>query len=225
MRRTLVLTVPLAAIVLALVATGCGSTGAKANRAPVVHKCSFYPKAQKKPQSCTTSNGPCSEFSLANKPAACLSTAQFVLQRKASKRSAAAARVAARRAARQARAQAKAAEAAAKRAAAARAAANRWHRGYSYWANTDNGRVFYMWVSNPSCADYATSGCAKVKLAAEHGCSSLFVESNEQRSGTIVGNAIASQDNIPAHTPVLLELDADTSQFDHYSAPKITCYP
>jgi hypothetical protein len=138
-------------------------------------------------------------------------------------------RAAAAKAKARARARA-AARAAAKRkaeaAAAARAyaAANAWHAGYSYWTETDNGTVYYKWRDGLSCVDYALNGCWHIEVIAELGCSSLYVQSNEMQGGTVVGDMIASQDNLPAKTPALLELDADTDASVTASAPTITCY-
>jgi hypothetical protein len=103
-------------------------------------------------------------------------------------------------------------------------AANAWHQGYLGPLETENGAVYVKWT-HPACADYAIDGCWHIQLTAARGCSSLFVEMNELQGGTIVGNAIASQNNVPPRTPVLLELDADTSATVTASAPKITCYP
>jgi hypothetical protein len=122
-------------------------------------------------------------------------------------------------------AQARAAAAARRRARIA--AANAWHAGYSGPVYTENGDVYYKWRDDLGCADYATDGCARMEVVAANGCSSLFVQSNESstQNGPIIGNGIDSQDNVPPHQPVLLELDADTSGVNWWSGPQITCYP
>lgn len=122
-------------------------------------------------------------------------------------------------------AEARAAAAARRRARIA--AANAWHAGYSGPVYTDNGDVYYKWRNDLGCADYATDGCARMEVVAANGCSSLFVQSNESstQNGPIIGNGIDSQDNVPPHQPVLLELDADTSGVNWWSGPQITCYP
>jgi hypothetical protein len=128
------------------------------------------------------------------------------------------------KAAARAAAQARADAAAAARAAAA---ANAWHAGLSYSDETDNGTVYWRWRNDLGCVDYALSGCARIELAAENGCSSLFVQSNESatESGPIIGDAIDSQDNVPPEKRVLMELDASQDSTRYYSAPTITCYP
>jgi hypothetical protein len=121
---------------------------------------------------------------------------------------------------------AKAAAAAAKAAAAARAAASAWHKGYGYPVSTDNGAVFWKWVNKPACTN-AIYGCEEIDVKTANGCSSLFAESNVRasRNGAIIGNTIATQDNIPPHAAVLMELDDDTGTAHWWDPPKMTCYP
>jgi hypothetical protein len=152
-------------------------------------------------------------------------------QRAANHRRAAAAARAKARAAARAKAKAKAARirsaATARRhaqaAAAAYAAANRWHQGY-FGPAGDNSDVYYKWRNDLSCADYATQGCVRIELITASGCSYLAVDSNEESAaGVILGDALDNQANVPAETPVLMELDADTSGVSKFSAPTITC--
>jgi hypothetical protein len=80
-------------------------------------------------------------------------------------------------------------------------------------------------VDGRGCADYALQGCWHIEVITDQGCSLLTVEANEMSGGTVVGNVIANQSNLPPKTPVLLELDADTDQSVTASAPTITCFP
>jgi len=105
------------------------------------------------------------------------------------------------------------------------AAANAWHAGYIGPIPTDNGSGYTKWRTDLGCASYAVNGCWRIEIVTSAGCSSMYVQINEMSGGTIVGNAIASQENVPPRVPVLLELDADQSSSVTASAPTITCYP
>lgn len=165
-------------------------------------------------------------------PAPTLTPAQRAAAKKraaaAAKRRAAAARLRARRAAAaRARAakRARAREIAQEKAAeAADAAANRWHRGYTVYNGDD--RIAYRWLSSSevSCQDFALDGCWQIKLITREGCSYLEVTANEMKGGTIVGSLLDNKTNIPAKTPVLMELDADTSDSVEASPPQLVCH-
>jgi hypothetical protein len=181
--------------------TPTGPTG------PVVHQCSSYPSTKKKPQSCLTSNGPCSEFSFADKPAVCLSSAQLALQPKAKRQAAAKAKAASKAAAAAAKRAAARAKARAARHAAFIARANAWHKGYFQ----QDGNVYWKWSDSGSCAEYAESGCWHVIVITRHGCPSyVAVNANEYEGKAIVGQLLANQGyGIPPKTPRRFELDAD----------------
>lgn len=190
-----VIAVPIAIGIIVAAATG--SKNATAPTSPVVHNCSFYPNTKKKPETCTTSSGPCWEFPLADKPAACLSVAQLSAQKQAKKRAAA-----------QARAEARAVKKRAAAAAAAQAAANAWHSGY----HEQSGSVFWKWKDTATCQEFAQYGCWHVVVITKYGCPSyVAVNANEYQHGAIIGQLLDNQSyGIPPKTPRVFELDADT---------------
>jgi hypothetical protein len=102
------------------------------------------------------------------------------------------------------------------------AAANAWHSGYDL--SDPSQALYYRWRHDLSCAAYSTY-CWRIEVITRDGCSSLFVEANEEDSGgTIIGDLIDSRDNIPPKTPVLLEMDSTSGSTSSVaSAPTITC--
>jgi hypothetical protein len=108
-------------------------------------------------------------------------------------------------------------------AAAATLQANAWHKGYT-GPFGDNLDIYFRWRKDLSCAAYALNGCWRIEVITSHGCSYLEVDSNEMQGGAIIGSLLANQTNVPPKTPVLFELDADTSGSGvTASAPSFTC--
>jgi hypothetical protein len=134
------------------------------------------------------------------------------------------------RAAKRAKARAEARAAAAARAkakaeaearAAAIAAANAWHKGYF---EQDNN-VYWRWVHGRSCQDFAENGCWHVEVITRYGCQSyVAVEANEYQDSSIIGDLLDNNANgVPPKTPVMFELDADTSGDLTANDVNITC--
>jgi zinc-ribbon domain len=198
----------LIAIVIGIITAA--STGSKNAGTPAVHKCSYYPKSEPRPQTCISSlaNAPCLDYNKGSKPNDCLSTAQVAAQKRAKKRAVARAKAEAKAAAVAAKRAAARAKRIAKERAAARAAANAWHRGY----HEQSGSVFWKWSNSGSCRDYAQYGCWQVVVITKYGCPRyVAVNANEYQHGAIIGQLLDNQGyGIPPKTPRVFELDADT---------------
>jgi hypothetical protein len=182
---------------VAVVASGCGAShdagktpAPTTTRSVALRTCASYPSAKPKPQSCLSKAGyECSTYLELQKPPDCVTPAQ--------RRSrAAAVKSRARR------------EAVAAKASAARlAAANAWHKGYL----EQDANVFWKWLAQRGCREFATNGCWHVEVITRDGCASyVAVNANEYVGGTIVNSLLDNQAyGIPAKTPRIFELDAD----------------
>lgn len=163
---------------------------------------------------------PCSSYAVGAKPDRCLTPAEKRAQRLAAQRQAhavraAEARVAARKKKRE--------DAEIAAAVAATREANAWHQGYDGPAG-DNLDIYYKDITGSrNCADFATDGCWTFEVITENGCSYLDLRLNETQNGAIVGDVLANQLNVPSHTPVILELDADQANVKG-SNLSFTCY-
>lgn len=212
-------------LLVAVVATisGCGSTSASSTVTVTVQSTvAATTTVPPPPQSCST-------FAASRKPARCLTVVErreiAAKKAAATKRKRIAAKVRAARAAKARRARAAARKEAARKAAVAEAAAeveaNAWHQGYEGPLG-ENLDVYGRFENQPTCEEFAESGCWKFDVITENGCQYLEVAINEMKDGAIVGNVIANQINVPPKTPVILELDADTVGVEA-SAPTLTC--
>jgi hypothetical protein len=94
------------------------------------------------------------------------------------------------------------------RQAAEEKAANAWHQGYVMLDDTTGIKR-----AGGSCADFAQNGCWRFAVITEYGCVNYIgLQANEYSGGAIVAPLLDNSVNgLPAKTPIILELDAQSS--------------